>query len=80
MACGRDDGASSPCARTGGARLIRVCGSVCVGDKVEREKRERKKGIWKVPKALFNLKTMVIFLMERWSTTGVSKRSLKNRW
>ena len=39
MACGHDDGASTPCARTGGARPIRVCGSVCVGDKVEREKR-----------------------------------------
>jgi len=69
MACGRDDGASTPCARTGGARPIRVCGSVCVGDKVEREK----KGIWKVPEALFNLKTMLIFLMERWSTTGSAR-------
>jgi len=35
-----------PCARPGGGRPIGVCGSVCVGDKVEREriiKRKNKK-------------------------------------
>jgi hypothetical protein len=37
-ACGRDDGASTPCARPGGPRPIGVCASACVGDKAERER------------------------------------------
>jgi len=36
-ACGRDDDASTPCARPGGARPIGVCGSACVGDKVKEK-------------------------------------------
>jgi len=61
----RDDGASMPCARLGGAKLICVCDSACVGDKVKVERERIIKNEKKEEKRKKDILDLSLFLTRR---------------